>query len=502
MTQPPSAILRHRKKGTVIKKIRDNYYLYKAKSVWDPNRRRARMVTERYLGRVTEDGLVKPKYERAIEAMGDITVKEFGGTDFLLSTSSDVIGRLKESYPTEWKEISVLAATRLFHASPLKNVMHYYATSHLSDVFPDAGVSPRHLGDLLSSLGARRGKMVEFMKGFVIGNEFMAMDLTHVFSLSEDVISATLGHNSDEEYVPQVNIALVFSIDKMQPSFFRMVAGSISGVSTVVMSLRESGVSRAVMVGDKGLYSERNAREAEKNGLEYIFPLKRNNSLIDYGVIRSGDEKRFDGYFMFNRRVIWYSQRDLESGEFPRRTTKVDDDGRKEEAEAEMTRRRVIIFLDEKLKTEEKKDFLTHVEAGEKRMKEYFEYQDKFGTITVITNSNFHPKRVFELLKSRVNIEQLFDMFRNLLHADRSYMRDDEHLEGWMFVNFVAMLMYYRIYGVLLRKGLLKRYSPNDVMVHLSRVHKVRVAGRWMLAEVPKTSRIILRSIGIKPHIT
>ncbi len=493
----PGAIVKYREKCTMIKKIGGNYYLYKVRSVWDPKRGRARMITERYLGKVTADGLVKPRHERTIEAMGDITVKEFGATDFLLSTSSDVIERLKESHPAEWKEITIFAMARLFHASPLKNVLHYYATSHLSDVLPDAGVSPRQLGHLLSSLGTRRGKMVEFMKGFVLGNEFMAMDLTHVFSLSEDVISATLGHNSDEEYVPQVNIALVFSIDRMQPSFFRMVAGSISGVSTVVTSLREAGLTKAVIVGDKGLYSERNAKEAEGERLEYVFPLKRNNSLIDYSVIHGGDEKRFDGYFMFNRRVIWYSQRELESGgEGPR--PKEGDAGKAKAG----TTPRVILFLDERLRTEEKKDFLTRVEARTKSMKEYFEYQHKFGTIAVITNSAFGPKKVFELLKSRVNIEQLFDTFRNLLHADRSYMRDDEHLEGWMFLNFVAMLMYYRIYGVLLRKGLLKRYSPNDIVVHLSRVHKIKIGGRWTLAEVPKTTRLILQSIGMKPHIT
>ncbi len=183
--------------------------------------------------------------------------------------------------------------------------------------------------------------------------------------------------------------------------------------------------------------------------------------------------------------MIWYSERS--------------HDGRKKGPAGE---RRLILFLDERLKAEEKKDFLTRVQAGKKTMKEYFQYQHKFGTITVTTNSNFEPKKVFELLKSRADIEQLFDTFRNLLHADRSYMRDDEHLEGWMFVNFVAMLLYYRIYGVLIRKGLLKRYSPNDVVVHLSRVHKIKIGGRWVLAEVPKTSRTLLQEIGIEPHIT
>ncbi|MFZ2412373.1 MAG: transposase, partial [Candidatus Methanoperedens sp.] len=50
--------------------------------------------------------------------------------------------------------------------------------------------------------------------------------------------------------------------------------------------------------------------------------------------------------------------------------------------------------------------------------------------------------RIFELLKSRVEIEVTFDTFKNVLNADRSYMRDDSAMEGWMFVNFIALLLY------------------------------------------------------------
>jgi hypothetical protein len=39
-------------------------------------------------------------------------------------------------------------------------------------------------------------------------------------------------------------------------------------------------------------------------------------------------------------------------------------------------------------------------------------------------------------------------------------MRDDAHLEGWVFVNFISLLLYYRIYGVLLERDLLKMFSP------------------------------------------
>jgi hypothetical protein len=106
------------------------------------------------------------------------------------------------------------------------------------------------------------------------------------------------------------------------------------------------------------------------------------------------------------------------------------------------------------------------------------------------------------LLKSRVGIESLFDTFKNTLHADRTYMRDDAHLEGWMFVNFISLLLYYRIYEVLLNKDLLKSFSPKDVILHLSRIYKVRIGEKWMLSEIPKKSRVLMKKLGIELHIT
>jgi len=47
----------------------------------------------------------------------------------------------------------------------------------------------------------------------MIGDRYLAVDLTHVFSMSESVISATLGHNSMDQYLPQIQVLFLFSLD-------------------------------------------------------------------------------------------------------------------------------------------------------------------------------------------------------------------------------------------------------------------------------------------------
>jgi transposase len=479
MATLPDWVKKYQEKGTQAVRIKENYYLYKIKSVWDPKKGRARKVTEKYLGKITPDGIIKPKQERIIEGLNSITVKEFGASYFINSIASDIIELLKENYPSLWKEIFVFSAMRLFHSSPLKNVSHYYNSSHLSDLFPDAKVSPKSLSELLFSVGKERGKMVNFMKNFVEGSEFLVIDLTHIFSLSENIISSTSGHNSEEDYTPQINLVLLYSLDKLQPTFFRLVPGSIRDVSVIPVSLKEAGVKKAVIIGDKGFYSEDNVKflDTEELDLNYILPLKRNSLLIDYSPIQSGDKKSFDGHFLFEKRVIWYYER-------------------------ETNNRRIIVFLDEKLKGEEEKDFITYIDNGKKPMDDYFDRQFKMGTIAVVAKSSFKADEVFENLKARVEIESLFDTFKNLLHADRSYMRDEAHLQGWMCINFVSLLLYYKIYELLINKDLLKNCSPKDVILHLSRIYKLKIEKKWILSEIPKKSRKIIEKLDFTVHIT
>lgn len=475
--QLPRWVLQYKEKGTQVVRIGKHYYLYKIKSVWEPKKRRAKKVTEKYLGKVTQEGLIKPKTERIKEGLKEITVKEFGATSYVILISSDIIEILKQYFLDYWKELYIFSLIRLFYSSPLKNVSTYYYTSHLSDVFEEGKVSAKSLSELLRAVGMKRGMVVEFLKHFVKGREFEVIDLTHIFSYSENVISSAVGYNSEREYIPQINFVLVFSLDMKHPSFFRLVPGSIKDIRVIPATLKEAGIENAVIIGDKGFYSENNLKFLEDNGLQYIIPLKRSSAQIDYSPIESGNRRLFDGYFLFEKRSIWYCRK-------------------------MKGKRKVFLFLDERLKAEEERDLLTYVDEGKFEIEKVYEIYHRLGTIGVITNTDFEGKKVFDLLKGRVEIEQVFDMFKNILHADRTYIRGDVEMHGWMLINFISMLLYYRIYMNLVKKDLLKKLSVKDTIVHLSRIFKLKINNEWILSEIPKTSRILLNKLDFHPHIT
>lgn len=466
----PNWVLAHKKKGTEVHTRDSGYYLYKISSVWDPKKKRARKITGSFLGKITKDGLIKPKHEIILESLKDITVKEYGATDYLIENNKEIINSLKKIYPHRWKEIVSFAMFRLMYNSPIKNLSTHYVTSYLSESLQDASMSPRPISELLRDIGSRRKTMIRFLKRFVQGNEFAIIDGTHILSSSEGVDCAVPGYNSKRIFDPQVKLLLIHSLDNHMPAYFRFLTGSISDVSAVTLTVKEAGIKNSILIGDKGFYSEDNVKQLKKERIKYILPLKRNSTLIDYTNIKSGDKRKLGGYILFQNRSVWYD--DYKS------------DGK-----------RIITFLDEKLKTEEERSLILLVEQNKKTMDDFYEKQDRRGTISIITDYRKKPQKVYELLKGRLEIEQVIDTFKNTLKADRTYMRDDQQMEGWMFVNFISLLFYYKIYGLLIQKELLRKYSPKDVLMHLSKIHKLKIKDKWITSEIPKKSRKIIEKL-------
>ncbi|CEG13373.1 conserved hypothetical protein [groundwater metagenome] len=100
-------------------------------------------------------------------------------------------------------------------------------------------------------------------------------------------------------------------------------------------------------------------------------------------------------------------------------------------------------------------------------------------------------------MKRRGEIETVFDTFKNILDADRTYVQDDYQMEGWMFVNFISLIFYYQIYNLLVNKKMLKNNSPKDILMHFSRVHKLKIGDKWVTSEIPKKIKKVIESVGV-----
>jgi len=50
--------------------------------------------------------------------------------------------------------------------------------------------------------------------------------------------------------------------------------------------------------------------------------------------------------------------------------------------------------------------------------------ENRMGKIAVVTDLAVSWEVVYDILKTRVDIEQCYDTFKNTIHADRTYVRD------------------------------------------------------------------------------
>ena len=467
----PKWALKYKRKGTAIHKIGNNYYLYEIASKWDPEIGRAKKITKGYLGVIRQDGIKEPRYR----SNRPTTIKEYGASLFLMEDNRKIIEKLKEYFFDCWKEIFILSVFRLMYQSPLKHMQLHYLDSWLCQEMPDARLSKDSLGQLLETIGAQRESIVEFLRGFIGGSEKLLIDLTHVFSLSDNMILAEKGYNSELDFTPQVNLLFIFSVDKKLPLFYRILPGNVRDVASLKATIKESQIEEIIIIADKGFYSENNITLLEKNKLQYILPLKRNNTLIEYKVLEEGTRASFDGYFKFRDRYIWHYRCGKELS--------------------------IWVFLDDELHVKEQKDYLqrieTHPELGY-TIENFIEKQHTFGTISLISNlKSISPEKIFHYFKSRIGIEQMFDSFKNVLEADRTYMRNDYSMEGWMFINYLSLMYYYKIYHRLIENDLLSKYTPLDVLLYLSKYRKVKISTHWLELEIPKQTRMLMEKLNL-----
>lgn len=105
------------------------------------------------------------------------------------------------------------------------------------------------------------------------------------------------------------------------------------------------------------------------------------------------------------------------------------------------------------------------------------------------------PEQIYQSYKTRTQINQLFVVFKNILHTDRNYMRGGSEMESWLFINFMATVFYYPLYKIFTERRLLKKYTPKDILLHLSGIKALKINQNWEIAEIPKKTAELIAKI-------
>lgn len=489
----PAWALKFRTPGTELKRINGNYYLYGVKSVYDKEIKRARKISLGIIGRITEkEGLI-PSEKRMLREKSkqsfhekEVFAMEYGYSKWLIDTleQREILDGLKQHFPDLWHFIILMVYCRTGYQSVLKNIPFYQQQSSISDLMGwKEKMTDQKISDLLFRLGSKEKSIHRFMVPQQKKKRTVLMDATDITFQSNKVSLSQKGYNSDMSFQPQFVLLYLYDANSLRPLYYRLLPGNIREISAMKNAVRLSGLEQCVYIADKGFFSESNISELEKLGMEYIIPLKRNNKLIPY---ESLDEiETTDHYFEYSKRYIFHAPT----------ATKGD--------------RSVELFLDGKLRENEKTDYLNRIRTvPESYSKEGFNTKlNAMGTLAVIHNTGLSPQGAYLEYKTRGQVEQFFDHFKNTIDASVSHMQREESLNGWMFINHVSMMIIYDLFEILKKTPLNKKqtlnhkYSINDVVMHLCSIKRIKYGeDKYVVTELNKLTKTLVKKMNV--HIT
>jgi len=474
---------------TEIRCINGIYYKYEVRYNYNKEKKRTDKITVRLMGKITEkDGFTpsdKDLIRQKASQLPKVDIKNFGVYNLYSNLLSEEIGELKSLFNDDIAEkLLSFSMMRWAYQSPIKRAPNYHAHDFCSEVWSKDSISDKQISQTLKFVGQNREALVDWMKQMLTlsgegSNKFVMMDSTHVSTVSEQLGINAKGYNPAHEFDEQIRLMYLFSAQLKRPVYYRLINGNITDISSMSLCINEMNVSDVVFIADRGFYSEKNINELDNNKLQYIIPLRRNNQLIDFSPLKQANyKKEIKNFFIYQGRIIWYYQ--------------YERDGKK-----------LVTFLDEKLKVEEEADYLIRTKSHpEKYFEEkFYEKMECFGTLTIVSKlknqENQTPQELYEAYKQRNEVEVMFDSYKNFLQADKMYMQDRHVLEGWLMANFIAMIAYYKLYSRLKQAKLLSKYSPKDIIELSKSIYQIKIRGEWNRSEITARSKQLFKKIGL-----
>ena len=207
----------------VIQKDKEGHkYAYEVESYWDPKKKQPRQ-RRKYLGVWDEEtGTIKPK-----ETQRDIvTTKEYGSVYLLKKVSSELelSKKLEYAFGSDGNNILALSMAKILRPSALRNVIHTIEDSWIPEMCnTDSSFKSQWLSDFLVNISKQDIGLYNFCRSIANSkDEALIYDITSLSSYSRNINWLEYGDDYRKLDTPQVNLGLVFSIEKKIPIYYKI----------------------------------------------------------------------------------------------------------------------------------------------------------------------------------------------------------------------------------------------------------------------------------------
>lgn len=378
------------------------------------------------------------------------TVLSYGSAALLQTVLPDLRDDLAAAFPLRQAcTILAIAALRIIKPGiPNCRLASAYGRNFLSRFYPGLFLTSNTVGRFCDELGKNlRGQREFFSKRLqrVLGTEHIAIDGTLKQNTSRVNNLSAYSRKARVKGCKDLSVLYAFDIEKREPLCAQVFPGNCLDATVYRDFIRDNGLTRGIILADKGFPSNKIARELETHPeLHFMTPLKRNSRRIDeLGLTR------YDAVLTGDRGAILCAKRQDQNGRFLY--------GFKDERRAEIERRS---YLERR---QIKHDFTP--EELNKR-------QERFGTIVIESDQDLPPMTVYRCYADRWLLELVFRRYKDTEALDRTRVQGDNSVYGSEFINLVATIMTVRAVRKAEDSGLLLRMTFGELMEDLTELRR------------------------------
>lgn len=503
----------------IDQKVGKHIYVYEVESYWDKDKKQPRQKRS-YLGKKD------PATGELVSTRKGYECLDYGSYYFLseVARKSDVQLLLKQIFPDSWQELLHCVFFEISEKNPL-----YLCKPWLECTYhdPPTDLSSQRISELLAELGQQERERINFLKAWAKvhqASEYIVFDITSFSYYGKKLEELEWGYNRDGEALPQVNLGILYGEPSSLPLFYTPYPGSIPDVRTLqnmVEILEWLELSTALFVLDRGFFSSYNLKRMNER-MRFVIPFSfSNKKALELIKKHKRDLAVHSNAFRLNKQ-LWYGVQDrVQIGE---------------------GRYSCYVYLNEKLRAEERERFLSQVLDIEQKLQEpafrskeeveaflsetfrgwktifqiterdrkpplvkrkeqgITDRLERMGTMILLSNRAMEGKELLYLYRRKDAVEKFFDAVKHELERKRLRIHTQETFEGRLFLDFIALILHSWISNVMRRQRINKDLSVQELMYELKKIKRIYLGEKkTVLTEVSKRQRDLFAAFGIEP---
>ena len=408
----------------------------------------------------------------------DIDLKEWAGVVHCDNVFRDILSDLRRFY-TSSDALKIYCISVLRVCNPgIKDceLKDAYDNSFLSELYPGVALSRNTVSKFHEDLGKVCSRIVAFMQDraarvgidhHLLIDGTLKSNESKVNTLSDFSRKARLKGSRD------ISVLYAFDLDEMEPVCSKCFPGNMLDVTSYESFIAENGITKGLIVADKGFPSSAAENHFSKNpDLHYLNPIKRNSKLIqthhmlDFTRLLPGHEGITFRKEKCNGKNKW-----------------------------------LYSFRDSAKAANEERDYLRRAKAdGSYDLEELKDRQKSFGTIVLECDLDIKPEMVYKAYAERWEIEIVMRYYKSACGFDETRVHDDYSVIGSEFCDFLSTLLTFRLLKSFDRVGLLGDMTYGKVLGLLKRAKKIKLQGQdWQLIKISPACETILQMLSLLP---